>query len=48
MRNAGVPDHVVAAHHGHDEYVMRSVYSHGQDDQLAAAAEALSTAYGSA
>ena len=28
MRNAGVPDHIVAAWHGHDEVVMRRTYSH--------------------
>jgi integrase len=27
MRNAGIPDHVVAAWHGHDESVMRSTYT---------------------
>lgn len=44
MRNAGVPDHIVAAHHGHDEYVMRAVYSHPDDVGLASAAQALSDA----
>ena len=44
MRNAGVPDHIVAAHHGHDEYVMRAVYSHPDDVGLANAARALSDA----
>lgn len=35
MRRAGVPDHVVARHHGHDESVMRKHYSvvHDQDLQ---------------
>ncbi|MEO6701317.1 MAG: site-specific integrase [Jatrophihabitantaceae bacterium] len=41
MRDAGVPDHVVAAWHGHDEYIMRKVYSHAQADRLAAAGNAL-------
>jgi hypothetical protein len=41
MRDAGVPDHIVAAWHGHDEYIMRKVYSHAQFDGLAAAGNAL-------
>jgi integrase len=41
MRDAGVPDHVVAAWHGHDEYIMRKVYSHAQADGLAAAGQAM-------
>ena len=32
MRNAGVPDHIVAAWHGHDEVVMRQTYSHAHVD----------------
>lgn len=46
MRDAGVADHVVAAWHGHDEYVMRSVYSHADAAGLAAASEALTAALG--
>ena len=34
MRNAGVPDHIVAAWHGHDEVVMRQTYSHAHLEQL--------------
>jgi integrase len=41
MRDAGVPGHIVAAWHGHDEYIMRKVYSHAQADRLAAAGQAL-------
>lgn len=42
MRNAGVPDHIVAAWHGHDEVVMRQTYSHAHADQLRSAASSLS------
>jgi integrase len=45
MREAGVPDHIVAAWHGHDEVIMRRTYSHVHPAGLAAAAEALSAAY---
>jgi integrase len=41
MREVGVPDHLVAAWHGHDEQVMRSFYSVALDDALAAAGEQL-------
>lgn len=41
MREAGVPDHLVAAWHGHDEAVMRSFYSVALDDALAAAGSQL-------
>lgn len=41
MRNAGVPDHIVAAWHGHDEVVMRQTYSHAHIDKLQSAASAL-------
>jgi hypothetical protein len=41
MRDAGVADHVVAAWHGRDEYIMRKVYSHAQAEGLAAAGTAL-------
>lgn len=42
MRNAGVPDHIVAAWHGHDEVVMRQTYSHAHVDKLMSAASVLS------
>ena len=41
MRNAGVPDHIVAAWHGHDEVVMRQTYSHAHSEQLRNAGSAL-------
>jgi integrase len=41
MRDAGVPDHVLAAWHGHDAYIMRKVYSHAQAEGLAAAGLAM-------
>jgi integrase len=44
MRAAGVPDHIVAKWHGHDEVVMRRTYSHANQDSLAAAGRALSDA----
>lgn len=47
MRNAGVPDHIVAAWHGHDEVVMRRTYSHAHPAELAAAGNTLSEAFGS-
>jgi integrase len=47
MRNAGVPDHLVAAWHGHDENIMRAVYSHSSEAGLAAAGSALSARMGS-
>jgi integrase len=37
MRANGVPDYLVAAWHGHDETVMRAVYSHADAVGLAAA-----------
>jgi integrase len=46
MRDAGVPDHVVAAWHGHDEAVMRATYTHAHEEALAVAGEALAMAYG--
>lgn len=42
MRNAGVPDHVVASWHGHDEVVMRQTYSHAHAEQLKSAGSVLS------
>lgn len=42
MRNAGVPDHIVAAWHGHDEVVMRQTYSHAHTEQMKSAGSALS------
>jgi integrase len=46
MRDAHVPDHIVAAWHGHDEVVMRRTYSHADQDGLAAAGVALSDVLG--
>jgi site-specific recombinase XerD len=45
MRNAGVPDHIVAAWHGHDEVIMRRTYSHVHNTQMRTAGSAL--AFGS-
>ena len=45
LRDAGVPDHVVAAWHGHDESVMRRVYSHADHEGMATAAAALERAW---
>ncbi len=42
MRNQGVPDHIVAKFHGHDETVMRWTYSHAHIEELKIAAAALS------
>jgi site-specific recombinase XerD len=42
MRNAGVPDHIVAAWHGHDKVVMRQTYSHAHIDELKHASASLS------
>lgn len=44
MRDMGVPDHHVAAWHGHDEAVMRRNYSVAMDEGLKAAGESLSEA----
>lgn len=41
MRSLGIPDHVVAAWHGHDESVMRLTYTHTYAADLRAAAERL-------
>lgn len=41
MRDAGVPDHIVAGRHGHDESLMRGTYTHSQADELAKAGAAL-------
>lgn len=45
MRAAGLPDRVIAAHHGHDEQVMVSVYDHADQDAdgLAEVARMMST-----
>jgi integrase len=45
MRKAGVPDHMVAAWHGHDEVVMRRTYSHPDAEGLAAAGKALEAVF---
>jgi integrase len=42
MRNAGVPDHIVAAWHGHDEVIMRRTYSHVHATEMKSAGSALS------
>jgi hypothetical protein len=43
LRSAGVPDRIVAAWHGHDEAIMRSVHAHAESDRdpLGRAAELL-------
>jgi integrase len=41
MRARGVPDHVIAEWHGHDEVIMRRTYSHADEDGLRAAGQAL-------
>jgi len=46
MRDAGVPDHDVAACHGHDEVVMRRSHSHAGQDGLAAAGQTLADVLG--
>ena len=46
MRDAGVPDHDVAAWHGHDEVVMRRTYSQAGQDGLAAAGQTLADVLG--
>lgn len=48
MRNAGVPDHIVAAWHGHDEVVMRQTYSDVHLEQLKDAGSSLTFGSGSA
>jgi len=44
LRDAGVPDHLVAAWHGHDELVMRRTYSHAHSEELAVVGSALARA----
>jgi hypothetical protein len=41
MRNKGVPDHIVAKYHGHDETVMRRTQTHAHLEELKVAASAL-------
>lgn len=41
MRSLGIPAHVVAAWHGHDEAVMARTYTHTYLDEMRAAAERL-------
>lgn len=43
MRSLGIPAHVVAAWHGHDEAVMARTYTHTYLDEMRAAAERLSS-----
>jgi integrase len=47
MRNAGVPDHIVAAWHGHDEVIMRRTYSHVHNTQMRVAGTSLAFDSGS-
>ncbi len=42
MRSLGIPSHVVAAWHGHDEAVMARTYTHTFLDEMRAAAKRLS------
>lgn len=44
MRDAGVPDHVIAQWHGHSEAIMKDTYSHALDAGLAKAGAALAKA----
>lgn len=44
LRDAGVPDHIVAAFVGHDEVTMRRTYSHAQPEAMAEAGQAISAA----
>lgn len=46
LRAAGVPGHVIAAWHGHDEVVMRRTYSHVFAEDMAAAGEVLGDVIG--
>lgn len=41
MRDRGIPDHIVAAWHGHDERVMKSHYSVAHEERLREAAQSL-------
>jgi integrase len=41
MRSLGIPAHVVAAWHGHDEAVMARTYTHTNLDEMRAAAQQL-------
>ena len=41
MRDLGLPDHVVARWHGHDESMMRATYSYALTDPTADAGAAL-------
>jgi hypothetical protein len=46
MRDAGVPDHDVAAGHGPDEVVMRRIHSRAGQDGLAAAGQTFADVLG--
>ena len=46
LRAAGVSDDVVAAWHGHDETIMRAVYSHPDAVAMASAGRTLSDVLG--
>jgi integrase len=41
MRDRGVPDHIVARWHGHDETIMRAVYSDAFAEEMAKAGEVI-------
>jgi len=43
MRSLGIPAHVVAAWHGHDEAVMARVYTHAYLDEMRDAAQRLTS-----
>ena len=45
MRDRGIPDHIVAAWHGHDETVMRNYYTAAQDAPMRLAAESIQTRF---
>lgn len=46
MRDLGIPDHLVAEWHGHDEVVMRRTYSHASESGLEDAGDRLFAATG--
>jgi hypothetical protein len=39
MRAQGIADQTVAKWHGHDEVVMRKIYTHPPEDELRAASD---------
>lgn len=48
MRDLGIPDHLVAEWHGHDEVIMRRTYSHASESGLKDAGDRLFEATGGA